>query len=122
MRVLLTGGAGFIGTHVAHALRAAGDEVVVFDREPVSGDVSSLLGDVTDLDAMTSALSGVDAVCHQAAKVGLGVDFDDALGYVTDNDLGTSVLLTAMHAATCRGPLVLALSSVSSCEVPDRRT
>ena len=112
MRVLLTGGAGFIGTHIAHALRAAGDDVVVFDRDPVSSDGAAILGDVTDLDAMTAALRGVDAVCHQAAKVGLGVDFDDAVGYVTDNDLGTAVLLTAMHAARFRGPLVLASSMV----------
>ena len=112
MRVLLTGGAGFIGTHIAHALRAAGDEVVVFDREPVTSDAAAICGDVTDLDAMTSSLRGVDAICHQAAKVGLGVDFGDAVGYVTDNDLGTAVLLTAMHAARFRGPLVLASSMV----------
>ncbi|MEO6467771.1 MAG: NAD(P)-dependent oxidoreductase, partial [Acidimicrobiia bacterium] len=90
MRILLTGGAGFIGTHVADAIRTAGDEVVTFDRVRVADDPRSIVGDVTDLAAVTAALDGVDAVCHQAAKVGLGVDFGDAVGYVSDNDLGTA--------------------------------
>lgn len=112
MRVLLTGGAGFIGTHIAEVLRDGDDEVVVFDRAPMVGDASALLGDVTDLDAVQDALRGIDAVCHQAAKVGLGVDFGDAVGYVSDNDLGTAVLLTALHHVGFAGPLVLASSMV----------
>ncbi len=112
MRVLLTGGAGFIGQHIAAALRAGGDEPVVFDRVRVPGDAAAVIGDVTDLGAVTRALGGVDAVCHQAAKVGLGVDFGDALGYVGDNDLGTAVVLTAMHHIGFTGPLVLASSMV----------
>ncbi|MYT09141.1 MULTISPECIES: NAD-dependent epimerase/dehydratase family protein, partial [Streptomyces] len=57
------------------------------------------------------ALGGVDAVCHQAAMVGLGVDFADAPGYVSHNDLGTAVLLAAMAEAGVRR-LVLAGSMV----------
>jgi len=111
VRVLVTGGAGFIGGHVVAALRAAGDEPVVLDRraEPRPG---AIVGDVTDPDVAAAALLGVDAVCHQAAKVGLGVDFADAAGYVTDNDLGTAVLLRAMHDTAFRGPFVLASSMV----------
>ena len=112
MRVLLTGGAGFIGSHVAEALRSAGDEVVVLDRDPVPGDSDARVGDVTDARTVAAALVGVDAVCHQAAKVGLGVDFADAVGYVTDNDLGTAVLLTALHDAKFRGAFVMASSMV----------
>lgn len=112
MRVLLTGGAGFIGTHVAHAIRTAGDEVVVFDRVRVPDDSAAIVGDVTDLAAVTAALDGVDAVCHQAAKVGLGVDFGDAVGYVSDNDLGTATVLTALHERAFAGPFVLASSMV----------
>ena len=112
MRVLVTGGAGFIGAHIVELLAAAGDEVVILDREPVPIDRTSVLGDVTDPAVVIRALDGVDAVCHQAAKVGLGVDFGDAVGYVTDNDLGTAVLLTAMHERNFRGPLVLASSMV----------
>ena len=112
MRVLLTGGAGFIGTHVAQALRTAGDEVVIFDRVRVLDDPMAVAGDVTDLTALAVALDGVDAVCHQAAKVGLGVDFGDAVGYVSDNDLGTATVLTALHERGFAGPFVLASSMV----------
>ena len=112
MRVLLTGGAGFIGGHIAIALRDAGDEVVVLDRVAPATDPTAIVADVTDLDAMRVAVRGVDAVCHQAAKVGLGVDFGDAPGYVTDNDLGTAVVLRAMHDEMFAGPFVLASSMV----------
>ncbi|MBK5287243.1 MAG: NAD-dependent epimerase/dehydratase family protein [Acidimicrobiia bacterium] len=112
MRVLLTGGAGFIGSHIAAALRAAGDDVVIFDRAQVLDDAHSVIGAVTDLPALEAAVVGADAVCHQAAKVGLGVDFEDAIGYVSDNDLGTATVLTALHRARFRGPCVLASSMV----------
>lgn len=112
MKVLVTGGAGFIGTHVVAALRAAGDEVVILDRAEAPDEVRAIVGDVTDVATVEAALVGVDAVCHQAAKVGLGVDFEDAIGYVTDNDVGTASLLTALHRADFRGPCVLASSMV----------
>ena len=111
MRVLLTGGAGFIGRRVADALDAHGDEVVVLDRD-APADGSAIRADVADLDAMTRAVRGVDAVCHQAAKVGLGVDFADAPDYVRDNDLSTAVLLRALHDVGFAGPFVLASSMV----------
>ncbi|MYW65522.1 NAD-dependent epimerase/dehydratase family protein [Streptomyces sp. SID8379] len=105
MRVLVTGGAGFIGSHVVEALAARGHEPVVFDvREDPAADVR-------DEEAVARALDGVDAVCHQAAMVGLGTGFADAAAYVSRNDLGTAVLLTAMAAADVRH-LVLAGSMV----------
>ncbi|MFE0520704.1 NAD-dependent epimerase/dehydratase family protein [Streptomyces sp. NPDC058954] len=105
MRVLVTGGAGFIGSHVVTALDAHGHEPVVYDTraEPPS--------DVRDPYALRRALAGVDAVCHQAAMVGLGAGFSDAAEYVSRNDLGTAVLLTAMAEAGVRR-LVLAGSMV----------
>lgn len=105
MRVLVTGGAGFIGSHVVEALAARGHEPVVFDVRSDAG------GDVRDGASVTRALSGVDAVCHQAAMVGLGLGFADAAEYVSRNDLGTAVLLTAMADAGV-GHLVLAGSMV----------
>ncbi|MFE9439851.1 NAD-dependent epimerase/dehydratase family protein [Streptomyces sp. NPDC006602] len=105
MRVLVTGGAGFIGSHVVEALRAHGHEPLVYD---VRADPAS---DVRNPSAVRQALTGVDAVCHQAAMVGLGVDFSDAAEYVSRNDLGTAVLLTAMADAGVRR-LVLAGSMV----------
>ncbi|MFF7266278.1 NAD-dependent epimerase/dehydratase family protein [Streptomyces sp. NPDC008159] len=105
MRVLVTGGAGFIGSHVVDALAEHGHEAVVFD---VAADTGA---DVRDRDAVARALDGVDAVCHQAAMVGLGTGFADAPEYVSRNDLGTAVLLTAMADAGVRR-LVLAGSMV----------
>ncbi|USQ85179.1 NAD-dependent epimerase/dehydratase family protein [Streptomyces phaeoluteigriseus] len=93
MRVLVTGGAGFIGSHVVDALRARGHEPLVFDvREDPAADVR-------DPAAVAGALAGVDAVCHQAAMVGLGNGVADAAEYVSHNDLGTAVLLAAMAGA-----------------------
>lgn len=105
MRVLVTGGAGFIGSHVVEALAARGHEPFVFDVREDAG------ADVRDADAVRGALSGVDAVCHQAAMVGLGNGFTDAAEYVSRNDLGTAVLLGAMAEAGVRR-LVLAGSMV----------
>lgn len=105
MRVLVTGGAGFIGSHVVEALEAHGHEPVVYDArlDPES--------DVRNPYAVRQALTGVDAVSHQAAMVGLGVGFADAAEYVSRNDLGTAVLLTAMADTGVRR-LVLAGSMV----------
>ncbi|MGW0879287.1 NAD-dependent epimerase/dehydratase family protein [Streptomyces sp. NPDC002671] len=105
MRVLVTGGAGFIGSHVVDALRARGHEPVVYD---VRDDPAA---DVRDPAAVARALAGVDAVCHQAAMVGLGNGVADAPEYVSRNDLGTAVLLAAMAEAGVRR-LVLAGSMV----------
>ncbi|MFF1677655.1 NAD-dependent epimerase/dehydratase family protein [Streptomyces sp. NPDC058256] len=103
MRVLVTGAAGFIGSHVVEALTARGHETVGFDlRDGL---------DVRSAGAVASALPGVDAVCHQAAMVGLGTRFGDAPEYVSHNDLGTAVLLAAMAEAGVRR-LVLAGSMV----------
>src|SRR3954447_12586204 len=118
MRVLVTGGVGFIGTHVCAAMSAAGHEVVALDclhpmahgRDRIP-DGSFLFGDVRDPDVVASALRGVDAVVHHAAMVGLGVSLDDLPDYVSHNDFGTAVLLAAMARARIRR-LVLASSMV----------
>jgi dTDP-L-rhamnose 4-epimerase len=106
--ILVTGAAGFIGSHIVEALEAAGHEVRKLDRAP--GDHT--VADVRDPDAMADAVRGVDAVCHQAAKVGLGEDIRDIADYAADNDLGTAVLLRALARERFRGRLVLASSMV----------
>ncbi len=108
MRVLVTGGAGFIGSHVVDALRTAGHEPVVLDTAPAD---PGILGDVRDAETVARALRGVDAVCHQAAMVGLGKGVADAPAYVGVNDLGTAVLLAEAARAGVRR-LVLAGSMV----------
>jgi dTDP-L-rhamnose 4-epimerase len=122
MRVLVTGGAGFIGAHIVGELIGLGhDVVVVDDLDPAAHDgVPAGLSpaatyqwrDVRDADTWTTALDGVDAVCHQAAKVGLGVDFADVGEYVSRNDIGTAVMLRAMHERGFAGRIVLASSMV----------
>lgn len=118
MRVLLTGAAGFIGSRVASALRSEGHDVVGVDvmLAAAHGPDSALPDgvaalDVRDADALASVLGGVDAVCHQAAVVGAGVDASDAPSYGSHNDYGTSVLLAQMYSAGVK-QLVLASSMV----------
>ncbi len=115
MRVLVTGGAGFIGSHVVDALADAGVRVRVLDRARrawIDERVEFIGGDIRDPATVISAIDGVDAVCHQASKVGLGVDFGDVCDYVADNDLGTAVLLDALWRRSFNGRLVLASSMV----------
>jgi dTDP-L-rhamnose 4-epimerase len=119
----VTGGAGFIGSHVVEALARAGHEARVLDAllpcvhpggiYPFSGNpgFDFVHGDVRDTETVDEALRGVGAVCHLAAMVGLGVDFGDAPLYAGCNDLGTAVLLAAMARAGV-SRLVLASSMV----------
>jgi dTDP-L-rhamnose 4-epimerase len=118
VRVLLTGAAGFIGSRVDAALRAAGHEVVGVDvmLPAAHGDDPTLPAscqrvDVRDADALAPLLTGVDLVCHQAAVVGAGVDAADAPTFGSHNDFGTAVLLAQMFDAGVRR-LVLASSMV----------
>ena len=118
MRVLLTGAAGFIGSRVDAALRAAGHDVVGVDALlPAAHGPNAVLPqgcrrvDVRDGDALDPLLDGVDLVCHQAAMVGAGVDAADAAAYGSHNDFATTVLLARMFAAGVRR-LVLASSMV----------
>jgi dTDP-L-rhamnose 4-epimerase len=115
VKVLVTGGNGFVGSHVVDALVDAGVEVRVLDRAPVDGLDSRaefITGDVRDAVVARRAVVGVDAVCHQAAKVGLGVDFGDTVDYVSHNDAGTAVLLDALWRQGFVGRFVLASSMV----------
>ncbi len=106
--VLITGGAGFIGTHLARALLRRGDRVRVLDslidqvhpdgRIParLHGDVEFIEADVRDADAVGRAVMGVNRVVHLAAEVGVGQSMYAIDRYVGVNDYGTSVLLQAL--------------------------
>lgn len=121
MRILVTGVAGFVGSHVADLAVADGHEVVGLDAllpQAHGGELpvwsrahQPVVGDVRDAALLDRLLPGVDAVCHQAAMVGHGLDPSDAPAYASHNDYGTAVLLAAMHRAGVRR-LVLASSMV----------
>lgn len=96
MMLLLTGGAGFIGTIVQRRLIKEGARVRVFDIAQDRRD------DVRDLDRVRGAIQGCDVLVHLAAKVGLGVDVSDLDDYARHNDLGTAVVLRAAAEAGVR--------------------
>jgi dTDP-L-rhamnose 4-epimerase len=121
-QVLITGGAGFIGSHLADELLAHGYRVRVLDKmaAQVHGDgarrpdyiderVELVVGDVTDRDALARALRGVDAVYHFAAAVGVGQSMYEVAHYTEVNNLGTAILLEALIAKPVQR-LVLASS------------
>jgi dTDP-L-rhamnose 4-epimerase len=122
MRVLLTGGAGFIGQHVLNELLARGHAVRVMDSlradvhrdsaawTPLAG-VEFHCADMRDRAALDRTVAGNDAVIHLAAKVGLGVDVGDMPDYASSNDTGTAELLAAMARANV-ARLTLASSMV----------
>ena len=121
MKVLLTGGAGFIGQHVLTELLARGHEVRAIDSlradvhakaawTPPPG-VAFERADVRDGAALDRMLADVEAVLHLAAKVGLGVDVQDLPDYASSNDAGTAALLAAMARASVKR-LTLASSMV----------
>ena len=115
MRVLVTGGSGFIGSHVVDLLADQGHQVVVVDRvEPGHRNPAAefVQADLVDAGDWAHVLHGIDAVSHQAAKVGLGLRFDDVADYARDNDLATAVLLRELTRANFAGRLVLASSMV----------
>jgi dTDP-L-rhamnose 4-epimerase len=106
---LITGGAGFIGSHLADELLAHGMRVRVLDnldpqvhgesrRRPdyLDPEVELQVGDATDKDALVKALRGVDAVYHFAAAVGVGQSMYEVAHYTRVNNLGTAVLLEAL--------------------------
>jgi dTDP-L-rhamnose 4-epimerase len=108
-RILITGGAGFIGSHLADELLEHGYQVRALDNlsEQVHGpeasrpgylspEVELVEGDVRDPEAVRKALQGIDAVFHLAARVGVGQSMYEIERYTSVNNLGTAVLLEAL--------------------------
>ena len=107
--VLVTGGAGFIGSHLANQLAQSGTRVRVIDAldEQVHGaepgfpkhlhaEVERVEGDIRDRDALRAALAGVTHVCHLAAAVGVGQSMYEIDHYTDVNNRGTALLLEAL--------------------------
>ena len=108
MRVLVTGGAGFIGSHLADRLVADGHSVRALDSlDPqvhpdaerpayLSADVDLIVGDVRDRDDVRRALDGIDTVVHFAAAVGVGQSMYEIERYTSINAIGAAVVLEAV--------------------------
>ena len=105
--VLITGGAGFIGSHLADELLRGGRRVRVLDSlveqvheggrpEYLDREADLVVGDVRDADALAKALDGVDTVVHLAARVGVGQSMYEPAEYASANTAGTAVLLEAL--------------------------
>jgi dTDP-L-rhamnose 4-epimerase len=127
-RVLITGGAGFIGSHLADELLEHGYQVRALDNlsDQVHGpslrgggrpgylnpDVELIEGDVRDPETVRKALDGVDAVYHYAARVGVGQSMYEVEKYTSVNNLGTAVLLEALIEKPVRRLIVASSMSI----------
>jgi len=108
MRVLITGGAGFLGSYVTDDLLADGHDVRILDSlDPqvhpggaspphLSGEAQLMIGDIRSEDAVAAAVEGIDAVVHLAACVGVGQSMYELSRYAGVNTTGTTVLLEAL--------------------------
>jgi dTDP-L-rhamnose 4-epimerase len=122
MQILITGGAGFIGSHLADDLLSRGHQVRALDNlspqvhggverpDYLHRDVELVRGDVRDRVAVRRALEGIDAVFHLAAAVGVGQSMYEIEHYTSTNNLGTAVLLEAILERKSVRRLVVASS------------
>src|SRR6185312_7209507 len=125
MRVLVTGGAGFIGSHLADRLLAQGHEVRALDNldpqvhptgerpDYLDDEVELQVGDVRDHDAVRRALDGVDAVVHFAAAVGVGQSMYEIERYTSINAIGAAVVLEEVLERRDEIKKILVASSMS---------
>ena len=123
MKTLVTGGAGFIGSHLVRRLLEDGDDVVVLDSlesqvhqgaEPAIPDgVDFLRGSVGDPELVDEALAGVDRVVHLAAAVGVGQSMYEIAGYVRQNTMDTAVFLERLVQQAERPQRLVVASSMS---------
>ena len=118
MRILVTGGAGFIGSHLADALIARGDEVVILDnlctgrRENIPAEAKLVEGDVADADAVAQAVAGCEVVFHQAALGSVSRSIERPLDTDRSNVHGTLAVLHGAHEAGARRVVMASSSSV----------
>jgi len=122
--ILITGGAGFVGSHLADALLAAGHNVRVFDNlvSQVHGDqlpdylpaeAELIKGDMQDAGAVNSALQGIEVVFHLAAVVGVGQSMYEISHYMGSNTQGTAVLLQQLLNRKSKVEKLVVASSMS---------
>jgi dTDP-L-rhamnose 4-epimerase len=120
---LVTGGAGFIGSHLADALLGAGHDVRILDvldeqvheerPEYLAADAELVVGDVRDGDVVARCLDGVDRVVHLAAAVGVGQSMYEIERYTSVNAIGAAVLLERVLEVRDRIEKLVVASSMS---------
>jgi len=122
--ILITGGAGFVGSHLAEALIAQGHRVRIFDNlseqvhrsgfpDYLSDDAEFIQGDVRDLTGLKVAVRGVDVIFHLAAAVGVGQSMYQIADYTAANSLGTANLLQAIVDTRLTPEKIIVASSMS---------
>jgi dTDP-L-rhamnose 4-epimerase len=122
--ILITGGAGFVGSHLADSLLAAGHNVRIFDSltpqvhggqipEYLSREAELIKGDMRDPNAVHGALEGMDVVFHLAAAVGVGQSMYEISHYMGTNTQGTAVLLQGLLDRKSRVEKLVLASSMS---------
>jgi UDP-glucose-4-epimerase GalE len=106
MRVLVTGGAGYVGSHSAKLLAESGHDVVIVDNmaeghRPAAGKIPLVVADLLDRESIVAALRDhkIDAVMHFAAFAYVGVSVREPAKYYQNNIVGSLALLDAMRAA-----------------------
>src|SRR3954471_10084962 len=123
-KILITGGAGFIGRHVAQKILDTGRSVRVLDSliaqvhptrhrpDELASEVELITGDIRDADAIRRALNGVDAVIHLAAEVGVGQSMYAVDRYTSVNEYGTAVLFQELIRQPVRRVVVASSMSI----------
>lgn len=123
-RVLITGGAGFVGSHIADALLRQSHEVRIFDNltpqvhhggwpDYLPDDVELVSGDMRNLDQVKHAVDGVDVIFHMAAAVGVGQSMYEIAQYMGSNTQGTANLLQALLDTNVKIEKLIVASSMS---------
>lgn len=123
-RVLVTGGAGFVGSHVVDELLRRGHSVTVYDNitpqvhaasvpQYLSTDVRLIRGDTRDLSKLSNAVRGADVIFHLAAAVGVGQSMYEIANYMGANTQGTANLLQAILDTKCKVQKLIVASSMS---------
>src|SRR5438105_14925706 len=108
MRVFVTGGAGFIGSHTTRVLCEAGRQVTVSDnlstgrRDLVPTTAVFVRGDLKNRERLAQAIAGHEVVVHLAASIAVGVSVERPLAFVENNVLNTVRLLEAMRQTGVR--------------------